>query len=62
MIFIIALTVEARRSSSTPPRASETSFVVASDIPEVASVSANPYTLEMSVKSPMATAPILLFI
>ena len=48
--------------SGSPPNASDTSFVVAKLIPEVARVKANPYTLEIKVKSPIATAPILLLI
>ena len=63
LFFIIALTVafaDTSRLTSLIPRASEARRVVARLIPDVARVSAKPYTLEISVKSPMATVPILL--
>ena len=40
--------------------ASDTSFVVARLMPDVASVIAKEYTVEISVKSPIASAPIVL--
>lgn len=39
------------------PRASDTNRVAARLTPEVASVMAKPYTVEMRVKSPIASAP-----
>ena len=63
LFFIIALTVafaDTSRLTSLMPSASEARRVVARLIPDVARVSAKPYTLEISVKSPIATVPILL--
>ena len=42
------------------PRDSDTRRVAARLIPEVAKVMANPYTVDMSVKSPIASAPTVL--
>ena len=62
LFFIMALTVafvDTSRFRLPIPRASDTRRVVARLIPDVARVSAKPYTLEISVKSPIATVPIL---